>query len=404
MSRPRARSRNSARAVRKTIGIRLVCWSRRSSSATRQPSSRGIITSRRITSGCSVRACSRPLGPSAASRTCMPSASRLTRHRSRIGASSSITSTFVIPPPWRRRYTRPRKTSFHRARYANPRDRQLEGEGRALALHGLDGDPSAHRLDEALRDEEAEAGAPRAAVARRGLGSVELPEDPLLFAGRNPDPFIRHLELDLVGLAPRGDGHGPAFGRVADGVVEEHAEDLAQLLGIGRGGDALVGYVDDEAVLARPGLLHRRDRLGDERGDVGGRDDDLEVAGVEPGDVEERVDDACQPLRLRRDVAQERAPLLLAEEDVLAEEGLGEAVDRGQRRAGPVRGGGDEIPLPPLGGAGGRDVAEREDPAGDEARRVAHDGLRHREPGLLAAADDRDEAIAGGRFAARLEL
>src|SRR5918911_1747068 len=200
MSRPRARSRNSARAVKKTIGIRLVCWSRRSSSATRQPSRRGIITSRRITSGSSVRACARPLGPSAASRTSMPSASRLTRQRSRIGASSSITSTFVISCPWRRRYTRRRKTSFHRARNADPRDRELEREGGALALHGLDGDPPAHRLDEALRDEEAEAGAARAAVSRRGLGSVELPEDPLLFAGRDPDPFVHHLELHLVGL------------------------------------------------------------------------------------------------------------------------------------------------------------------------------------------------------------
>src|SRR3989440_4050851 len=404
MSRPRARSRNSARAVRKTIGMRLVAWSRRSSSATRQPSSRGIITSRRITSGPSVRAWSSPLGPSAASRTSMPSASRLTRHRSRIGASSSITRTFVISCPWRRRYTRRSETSLHRARYPHPRERQLEREGGPLAFRGVDGDPAAHRLHEALRDEEAEAGAACATVAGGGLGSVELPEDPLLFGGGDPDPFVRHLELDLVRLPPRGHRHGAARGRVADRIVEEDGEDLAQLLRIGRGGDALVGHLDDEAVLARAAFLHGRDDLRDEGGDVGGRDRDLEVAGVEPSHVEKRVDDARQALRLRRDVAQERAPLLLAEEDVLAEEGLGEAVDRRQRRPKLVRDGRDELGLHLLDGAVGGDVSKREDPAGHEARRVAHDGLRHRQPRLLAAADDRDEAVAGGRLAARLEL
>ena len=97
MSSPRARSRNSARAVRKMIGIPVVRSSFSNCSATRQPSSPGIITSSRITSGPSSRAFSTPDGPSAASMTAMPSASRLTRQSSRIGASSSITRTFVIP-------------------------------------------------------------------------------------------------------------------------------------------------------------------------------------------------------------------------------------------------------------------------------------------------------------------
>src|SRR5207302_3817578 len=151
-----------------------------------------IITSRRITSGASARACSRPLGPSAASRTSIPSASRLTRHSSRIGASSSITRTFVIGWLEPRRYTRRRCTSFHRCWNRDARERQLERERRALTLRGLHGDATAHRLDETLRDEEAEARAARASVPGRGLGSVELPEDPLLFGGGDPDPFVHH--------------------------------------------------------------------------------------------------------------------------------------------------------------------------------------------------------------------
>ena len=70
--------------------------------------------------------------------------------------------------------------------------------------------------------------------------------------------------------------------------------------------------------------------------------------------------------------------------DVLAQQRLGEAVDRGQRRAQLVRDGRDEVGLHLLDDPLGRDVAEREDPAGDRAGRVAHDRLGQREPDLLA--------------------
>ena len=83
----------------------------------------------------------------------MPSASRLTRQSSRIGASSSITSTRVIGAgaPTRSR-------AIILAARGGPRG-QLEREARALALVRVDPDPPAHRVDEPLRDEEAEPGA-----------------------------------------------------------------------------------------------------------------------------------------------------------------------------------------------------------------------------------------------------
>ena len=131
---------------------------------------------------------------------------------------------------------------------------------------------------------------------------------------------------------------------------------------------------------------------------------DLQVAGVEPGDAEQPVDDRRQPLGLGGDVAEERVALLLAEEHVVAEQRLGEAVDRGQRRAqlvGDVR---DELRLHLLDDALGGDVAEGEDAAGHGAGRVAHHGLGQREPDLLAAAPDRDEPFAGRHVLAGLEL
>src|SRR3954452_17849143 len=189
MSSPRDRSRNSARAVRKMIGMSRVRSSSRSRSATCHPSSCGIITSRRITSGCSARAFSIPLGPSSASSTFMPSASRLTRQRRRIGASSSMTSTFVIAreplvgPAFssgsgcagctgERLYTLVwRNSLLHTAGVA--RQRQLEDEVCALSFGGLDPNLSSHRGDEAARDEEPES---RAGTVRAACAAVELAE------------------------------------------------------------------------------------------------------------------------------------------------------------------------------------------------------------------------------------
>src|SRR5436305_1889854 len=159
-----------------------VLSSSRSSSATRQPSSPGIITSSRITSGSSARAFSSPVGPSAASSTSMPSASRLTRQRSRIGASSSITSTLM---PMERLCLHRRKS------HTILGDGEDEGEPRALALVGVDPDPAAHLLHEALGDEEPEPGAAPLGVARL----VELREDPLALRGGHTRSLVDDRDL-----------------------------------------------------------------------------------------------------------------------------------------------------------------------------------------------------------------
>src|SRR5207247_3303074 len=166
-------------------------------SATRQPSSAGIITSSRITSGRSSRAISRPVGPSLASSTSIFSASRFTQQSSRIGASSSIPKTRVMP----RRRLYPRPFFLNRARAG--RDRELEREPRPFPFLRLDGDSPPHRRDEALRDEQSESGA-----GRRDCAAVELAEDPLLLGQRDADAFVLHAELDAVGRATRGDRDG----------------------------------------------------------------------------------------------------------------------------------------------------------------------------------------------------
>ena len=78
--------------------------------------------------------------------------------------------------------------------------------------------------------------------------------------------------------------------------------------------------------------LERAYRLGDDGADVGRREVQLDVPGLEARRGEQRVDDRRDALGLRRDVAEEETTLVLPELDVLPQQRLREAVDRGQRR------------------------------------------------------------------------
>src|SRR6185295_19302313 len=117
------------------------------------------------------------------------SASRFTRQRSLIGASSSMTRTRVTPPPGRERsgalYTWPFLLNH------DGRRRQFEREPRPPSFRGVDGDAAAHRQHELLRDEEAQARSGRSVAA-----AIELAEDPLLLGLRDSDSFVFDAELD----------------------------------------------------------------------------------------------------------------------------------------------------------------------------------------------------------------
>src|SRR5918912_480912 len=230
MSRPRARSLNSARAVRKMIGMSLVVPSSSRRWATCHPSSPGIITSRRTTSGFSFRATSRPLGPSPASSTSIFSASRLTRQSSRIGGSSSMTKTRVIAGSESVPHTRRAAESCGGGK--------LEDEARSFSLGGRHPDPPAHRPNEPLGDEEPEA---RTAALVAVAGAVELPKDPLLLGVGDPDALIDDAHFDLVAPAARRNCHRAAVGRILDGVLDEDRADLTELVRVGLRGERLVG-------------------------------------------------------------------------------------------------------------------------------------------------------------------
>ena len=115
---------------------------------------------------------------------------------------------------------------------------------------------------------------------------------------------------------------------------------------------------------AGPGRDVARDGRDVDRGELQPDGARLEARGAE-----QRLDEPVEPLGLARDVADERRAVLLAEARVLAQQRLGEAVDRGQRRAQLVRDGGHEVALELLERAHLGDVAHREHAARAGRRR-----------------------------------
>src|SRR5262245_35023769 len=125
---------------------------------------------------------------------------------------------------------------------------QHDAEGRALALGGVDPDATAHRRDEALGDEEAEAGVAGADVLTARVPAVELAEDVLLHRRGDADPLVDDAQLDAVLNEAGIDDHAAAGRRVADGVVQQDREHLPQLVAVRLGVEGLVGEVRDEDV------------------------------------------------------------------------------------------------------------------------------------------------------------
>ena len=106
----------------------------------------------------------------------------------------------------------------------------------------------------------------------------------------------------------------------------------------------------------------------DDGRDVGGRKLHLQVAGVEPRDVQQLVDDLRQPFRRGGDEAEEGAARALVEVDVLAQERLARSRRWRSGAGAAVRHRRDEVGLHLLDDPLGGDVAEREDPARRRAR------------------------------------
>ncbi len=157
----------------------------------------------------------------------------------------------------------------------------------------------------------------------------------------------------------------------------------------------------------------RLDVPSDGGADVDGLAAHLEPAGVDPGDVEQLGDEPGDPVGVGVDGLQHQPLLVVGEPLPLGEQGGGEALDGGERRAQLMGDGGDQLGVAALGAAAGLGVragrrrARRTGPGGvrrgrsarrraPRARRAAAGCARAVRRGWRARRTGRSAATSGG--------
>ena len=273
---------------------------------------------------------------------------------------------------------------------------QPDGERRPDADRALHVDRAAVQVDERLDDRQPEAGAGALALVRRA--AVEAVEQPPRLLGRDAAPGVGDGDRRRLGVGLEAQRDRALLRRVEVRVRDEVRHDLADPRRVGERRRARVVDLQLEALALglQARLDHRRD-LRDGLAQVDAARVDLELAGLDAGDVEQVVDELGEPVgRLQRDV--DELELALGEVLVVGRlEQLDEALDRRQRAAQLVRRGGDEVALGLLQARALGDVAQRPHDAAVGARQ-ARGGDGEREVAL--APDRRPRARARRRPAA----
>src|SRR5439155_19023859 len=174
---------------------------------------------------------------------------------------------------------------------------KLDDERRPLAAPAARGDAAAVRLDDRLRDVEAEAGALDLPLERR-LRAEEPLEQASALLLRDPDPRVGDLEAHRPVLGPERDVDPSAGRRELDRVRDEIVEQLREAGALTLDGRYVVGahvQLDPRRVGARARSGYA---LVDERAQVDGLQLQLEPAALEPCGEQEVADQPEQPLRV----------------------------------------------------------------------------------------------------------
>ena len=222
-----------------------------------------------------------------------------------------------------------------------------EADPRPATVARLDPDPAAVRLDDRAADRQAEARA--RAVARAVASAEEALEDALGVLGRDALAVVRDLDAHVVVLALGAQRDGAVLRRVPHRVLHEVVQHALELLGVAadRGDVARDALCQHESLALRLGA-ERLDGLVDQLGDADPGQRPRDVAGLEPCELEEVVDQR----RERRDVAL-RAPQrvggLFGPCDDAVVDRLDEQPQRREGRAQVVRDGGDQVAPGPVG-------------------------------------------------------
>ncbi len=130
---------------------------------------------------------------------------------------------------------------------------------------------------------------------------------------------------------------------MAHRVLQQVAEHLVELVGIGPQLSQRARDRHPEPVRGVPGGDHRRDVPPDDGADVDGLTAYLQPPGVDPADVEQLGDEAGDPVGVGLHGLEHQAALRVGEALPLGEQGRGETLDAGQRGAQLVGDAGHEL-------------------------------------------------------------
>ena len=159
------------------------------------------------------------------------------------------------------------------------------------------------QLDEPLRQREAETRSLALLDARLGL--LELLEDPLVILGGDAGAGVGHRDAHLAVDLRRAHVDRPARGRELHGVreqVEDHLSDPA-LVALTRSTSGSAASATLDAVLRRP-LAHHHDAALERLPQRERRDLELDLPGLDLGQVEDVVDQRQQVVARGEDVVE----------------------------------------------------------------------------------------------------
>jgi transposase len=201
-------------------------------------------------------------------------------------------------------------------------------------------DAPAVTLNDGPRDCEAQA---RAIAASRIIAAAdERLEDTLALRGRDALTRVRDLDFNRADCALGADRHAAIGRRVAQRVLDEVEQDALKALRVRACDRRVRGQLGHDVDAARPGLrLHRLDGLADKLRDLDLLDRPFDLAGLEPGELEEVVDHRRQRADVGLHLCEVAGPFLAL--DDLVVDGLRQEPQRCQRRAEVVRHGRDEV-------------------------------------------------------------
>src|SRR5512133_1299832 len=234
-------------------------------------------------------------------------------------------------------------------------DRQGEGEDRAVAQAAGHPDAAAHGLDQALGQVQAEPG-PARLPGQVVADAVEALEDPALLVDGDARAPVADLEHDLAALGDEADLDRLVGRGVAQGVGEQVAQHLVDPHPVAAAVGGVVGgdHVHRAVRVLAGEAVHD---LADQVDGVDGGGVDQPGPGLQPGHLQQVLDQPLQTLGLHQHQLVVLAPPVLGEVAVRAQQRHQEALDGGERGPQLVGDAGHEVGLELVGLAFAGDVA-----------------------------------------------